>query len=222
MKKQKLIYAITIGGFSISLTVLILIVSFVLEEKSVDKHLSNIPNMYRVKQSGGNAQIPKCAYEPILSQAPVINFTPLFYDNWIKTMYQKEEKQAKAIQIFVAIVLILSCLGLLGLAEFLAVKRVKEIGIRKVNGAKISEIQTLLNRDFVKWVAIAFVIARPVAYYVMHLWLENVAYKTNLSWWIFALAGVLALEIALLTVSWQSWKAATRNPVEALSYERKF
>ena len=84
-------------------------------------------------------------------------------------------------------------------------KKTKEIGIRKVNGAKISEILIMLNIDFIKWVAIAFVIATPIAYYAMNKWLENFAYKTTLSWWIFALAGVLALGIALLTVSWQSW-----------------
>jgi len=95
----------------------------------------------------------------------------------------------------------------------------KEIGIRKVNGAKISEILVLLNRDFVKWVAIAFVIATPIAYFAMNKWLENFAYKTNLSWWIFALAGLLALGVALVTVSFQSWKAASRNPVESLRYE---
>jgi putative ABC transport system permease protein len=97
--------------------------------------------------------------------------------------------------------------------------RVKEIGIRKVNGARITEILILLNRDFVKWVSIAFVIATPIAWFSMHKWLESFAYKTDLSWWIFALSGVLALGIALFTVSWQSWKAATRNPVEALRYE---
>ena len=97
--------------------------------------------------------------------------------------------------------------------------RTKEIGIRKVNGARVAEILAMLNMDFVKWVMIAFVIATPVAYYAMNKWLENFAYKTSLSWWIFALAGLLALGIALLTVSWQSWKAATRNPVEALRYE---
>jgi putative ABC transport system permease protein len=97
--------------------------------------------------------------------------------------------------------------------------RVKEIGIRKINGARISEVMILLNRDFIIWAAIAFVIATPIAWYAMHKWLENFAYKTNLSWWIFALAGLLALGIALLAVSWQSWRAATRNPVEALRYE---
>jgi putative ABC transport system permease protein len=88
-----------------------------------------------------------------------------------------------------------------------------------VNGAKISEVLVMLNRDFVKWVVIAFAFAIPIAYYAMSKWLENFAYKTTLSWWIFALAGVLALGIAMLTVSFQSWKAATKNPVESLRYE---
>lgn len=110
-------------------------------------------------------------------------------------------------------------MGLYGMITYMVEKRIKEIGIRKVNGAKISEILVLLNRDFLKWVAIAFVIATPIAYYAMYKWLENFAYKTELSWWIFALAGLLALGIALLTVSFQSWMAATRNPVEALRYE---
>jgi putative ABC transport system permease protein len=91
--------------------------------------------------------------------------------------------------------------------------------VRKVNGARVSEILFSLNSGFIKWVGIAFVIAVPVAWYVLHNWLRNFAYKTDLSWWIFALAGLLALGIALLTVSWQSWRAATRNPVEALRYE---
>ena len=110
-------------------------------------------------------------------------------------------------------------MGLFTLARFAAESRTKEIGVRKVNGARISEVMVMLNKDFIKWVTIAFVIACPIAWYAMHRWLESFAYKTELSWWIFALAGVLALGIALLTVSWQSWKAATRNPIEALRYE---
>jgi putative ABC transport system permease protein len=121
--------------------------------------------------------------------------------------------------LFSFISILIACFGLFGLVSFIANRKVKEIGIRKVNGAKVSEILTMLNKDFVKWVVIAFVIAAPIAYYAMNKWLENFAYKTNLSWWIFALAGLLALGIALLTVSWQSWRAATRNPVEALRYE---
>lgn len=114
---------------------------------------------------------------------------------------------------------IIACVGLYAISFFTIIKRTKEIGIRKVNGAKVSEILTLLNKDFIKWVALAFLVATPIAWLAMNKWLENFAYRTNLSWWIFALAGILALGIALLTVSWQSRWAATRNPVEALRYE---
>jgi putative ABC transport system permease protein len=113
----------------------------------------------------------------------------------------------------------LSMIGLFAISYQSSRYRTKEIGIRKVNGAKISEVMVMLNKDAVKWLATAFVIACPIAWYVMHRWLEDFAYKTDLSWWIFAMAGLLALGIALLTVSWQSWKAATRNPFEALRNE---
>jgi len=136
-----------------------------------------------------------------------------------QSMYEKEEKLAGSITFFSLIAIVLTCMGILVQIFMICLNRVKEIGIRKINGARISEVMVMLNRDFVKWVAIAFVIATPIAWYVMNKWLENFAYKTELSWWIFALAGVLALGIALLTVSWQSWRAATRNPVEALRYE---
>jgi putative ABC transport system permease protein len=142
-----------------------------------------------------------------------------FYDTQFQAMYEKEDKLAKSITFFSIIALVLTCMGILGQIFMISLNRTKEIGVRKVNGANISEILAMLNKDFVKWVAIAFVIATPLAWYAMNKWLENFAYKTELSWWIFALAGLLALGIAMLTVSWQSWKAATRNPVEALRYE---
>ncbi|HAX93883.1 MAG TPA: ABC transporter permease, partial [Bacteroidales bacterium] len=97
--------------------------------------------------------------------------------------------------------------------------RTKEIGIRKINGARISDILTLISSDFFRWMIIAFIIAVPAAGYAMFRWLEAYAYKTELSWWIFALSGLLVIAVSLLTVSWQSWRAATRNPVEALRYE---
>ncbi len=142
-----------------------------------------------------------------------------FLDDFLNQLYAKEEKMSRFIEFVTIWTILLSVTGLLGLIIFISRDRVKEIGVRKVNGATVSEVIVLLNKDFVRWVAIAFVIATPIAYYAMNKWLENFAYKTNLSWWIFALAGLLALGIALLTVSWQSWKAATRNPVEALRYE---
>jgi putative ABC transport system permease protein len=142
-----------------------------------------------------------------------------FLDEQLDYQYRAEEKQAQLITIFCFISIIVSLIGLLGLISLLSEYRVKEIGIRKVNGATIFEILSMLNKGFAISVIIAFTIACPIAYYVMSKWLENFAYKTELSWWVFALAGVLALGIALITVSWQSWRAATRNPVEALRYE---
>lgn len=143
----------------------------------------------------------------------------MFYDDFFQSMYAKEEKFASSITFFSLIAIALTCMGILGQIFMITLNRVKEIGIRKINGAKISEVLVLLNRDFLKWVAVAFVIATPLAWFAMNKWLENFAYKTTLSWWIFALAGLLAMGIALLTVSFQSWKAATRNPVESLRYE---
>ncbi len=142
-----------------------------------------------------------------------------FQDDLFNQQYKSVEQFSMLVGIGGMIAILIACLGILGLSISLAEQKIKEIGIRKVNGAKISEILAMLNSDFVKWVVIAFVIATPIAYYAMNKWLESFAYKTPLSWWIFALAGLLALGIALLTVSWQSWKAATRNPVEALRYE---
>jgi putative ABC transport system permease protein len=98
-------------------------------------------------------------------------------------------------------------------------QRTKEIGIRKVNGATISEVLGMLNKRFLFWVVAAFIIAVPLTYYAMKKWLETFAYKTELSWWVFVLGGLVVLLVALATVSWQSWRAATKNPVEALRYE---
>jgi putative ABC transport system permease protein len=142
-----------------------------------------------------------------------------FFDEAIRIMYQSELRFRRIFSLFALCAIVICCLGILAMSIFASQRRVNEIGIRKVNGAKIYEIMLMLNEDFVKWVGIAFVIACPVAWYTMHKWLESFAYKTGLCWWIFALAGLIALGIALITVSWQSWRAATRNPVEALRYE---
>ncbi|HEY5510050.1 MAG TPA: ABC transporter permease [Prolixibacteraceae bacterium] len=150
---------------------------------------------------------------------PGFTFEYQFLDVAYQKLYEAEERVSALSKYFAGIGILISCLGLFGLAAYSSEQRLKEIGIRRVNGAQIAEVMILLNKDFVKWVAIAFVIATPISWYVMHRWLESFAYKTELSWWIFAMAGLLAMVIALLTVSWQSWKAATRNPVEALRYE---
>jgi len=142
-----------------------------------------------------------------------------FVTNHVLKLYQPEKNLADTLNIFSMIAIVIACMGLFTLTILTMNQRTKEIGIRKVNGATVSEILIMLNMDFIKWVAIAFIIATPIAYFAMSKWLENFAYKTELNWWIFALSGVLVLAIALLTVSWQSWRAATRNPVEALRYE---
>ncbi len=142
-----------------------------------------------------------------------------FHDEVLEKHYTKDQQAKRLLLVLTFIAIAIACVGLYAISFFSILKRTKEIGIRKVNGAKIWQVMLMLNMDFVKWVAIAFVIATPIAYYAMDKWLQNFAYRTQLSWWVFALAGLLALAIALLTVSWQSWRAARRNPVEALRYE---
>ena len=113
----------------------------------------------------------------------------------------------------------IACLGLFGLAAFITEQRTKEIGIRKAVGASVTGIVVLLSKEFTKWVIIANVAAWPVAYYIMNNWLNNFAYRVNLDWGIFVLAGVIALTIALVTVSLQTIRAAKANPIKSLKYE---
>lgn len=142
-----------------------------------------------------------------------------FTNDILNQIYKNDIRFSKIIGVLAAIAILIASLGLFGLSLLISKQKTKEIGVRKVTGARVGDIVVFLNRDFVKWVVIAFFIATPIAWLVMNRWLERFAYKTPLSWWVFALAGALALGIALLTVSWQSWRAATRNPVEALRYE---
>ena len=136
-----------------------------------------------------------------------------------KDIYKKELQLKRLLEAFTVIVLFICLLGMIAISLFITESKTKEIGIRKVNGATIKEIMLMLNKDFVKWVLIAFIIAIPITYYIMSKWLENFAYKTNLSWWVFALAGMFTLIVSLLTVSWQTYKAASKNPVESLRDE---
>lgn len=152
-----------------------------------------------------------------ISPETVVEVT--YLTDQINQFYQREQNQAKLITAFSLLSISLAVMGLFGIVLITISKRTKEIGIRKVNGARVTEVVGMLNKDFLKWVMIAIAVATPLGWYAMHKWLENFAYQTGLSWWLFAVAGVLALAIALLTVSFQSYKAATRNPVEALRYE---
>jgi putative ABC transport system permease protein len=146
-------------------------------------------------------------------------FEYFFLDDYFNAQYQSHIQFNRCFILFSFMSIIISILSLLGIVIMRANARIKEIGIRKVNGARTWEVLSLLNKDFMKGVVVSILIATPIAYYAMYKWLSNFAYKTELSWWIFALAGLLALGIALLTVSFQSYKAASRNPVESLRYE---
>lgn len=142
-----------------------------------------------------------------------------FLDQDLNKMYLSDQRTNKIAAIFSVLAIFIACLGLLGLATYVTEQRTKEIGIRKVLGASVPEIVTMLTKEFTRWVVIANIIAWPAAYYFMNKWLQDFAYKADLSIWIFILAGLLALIIALLTVSINAIKAATANPVKSLKYE---
>ncbi len=146
-------------------------------------------------------------------------FTYAFMDELVGKTYQAEQKVGIILNIFTLLTIFIACLGLFGLATFTAEQRTKEIGIRKVLGASVMGIAGLLSKDFLKLVLVACVLSFPLAWYATNQWMENFAYRIDISWWVFALAGVLALLIALLTVSFQAVKAALANPVKSLRSE---
>ncbi|MDP9041381.1 MAG: FtsX-like permease family protein, partial [Bacteroidota bacterium] len=142
-----------------------------------------------------------------------------FLDDKIESFYKQENQLAQLYKIFAAIAIFLSCLGLYGLASFMAVQRIKEVGIRKVLGATAGSIVYLFSKEFIMLIAIAFAIAAPIAWYYMHQWLQDYVYRINISWWLFAAGGLVAIIIALVTISFQAMKAAMANPVKSLRTE---
>jgi putative ABC transport system permease protein len=146
-------------------------------------------------------------------------FNYTFLDDTYNKLYNSEEKTGQMATIFSLLAIYIACMGLFGLAAFTAEQRTKEIGVRKVLGASVSNIVQLLSKEFVKWVLLANIIAWPIVWYAMNKWLENFAYKIEIGWWVFILAGGIALIIALFMVSYQAIMAATANPVESLRYE---
>jgi len=232
IQKSKLNSAINILGFSLGIAACLFIFLFVKQETSFDDFHLNGNRIYRVigaDHSKDGISTTGFTWFPtapdMKDNIPGIRaFCRVTAEEPVKCYLGKEIHKIDRFRFadenfFSLLAVLIALVGLFGLTVFTTQTRIKEIGIRKVNGARVSEILAMLNKDFVKWVIVAFVVATPVAYYTMHRWLENFAHKTELSWWIFAVAGLLALGIALLTVSWQSWRAATRNPVEALRYE---
>jgi putative ABC transport system permease protein len=150
---------------------------------------------------------------------PDYPFEYKYIGSMYRSVYRSELVQTMLMTVFTVMALLICAMGMLGLTLMTIQRRVKEVGIRKIHGAGITDIIMLLNRDLIRWVLVAFALSVPAAVFLMNRWLGNFAYKTPLSWWIFVLAGGLALLVTLVTVSVRSYRAATRNPVEALRYE---
>ncbi|WP_418638415.1 ABC transporter permease [Winogradskyella sp.] len=150
---------------------------------------------------------------------PAFPFEYNFVDDAFNAKFKSEQLVGKLSQLFALLAILISCLGLFGLAAYTAEQRSKEIGVRKVLGASVAGIVKLLSKDFLKLVGISIILASPVAWYVMENWLQNYAYRIEINWWIFVVAGVVAIVIAMLTVSFQAIKAAIANPVDSLKTE---
>ena len=191
------------------------------------------PTLFFVKALNGNVNWINIKIKPAtaMSQAlprieavfkklvPAAPFDYKFVDQDYALKFAAEERVSRLAGFFAALAIFISCLGLFGLASFMAEQRTKEIGVRKVLGASLFNVWGLLSKEFVLLVFLSLLIACPVAYYFMHNWLENYSYRAELSWWIFAAAGIGALLITLLTISFQAIKAATANPVKSLRTE---
>jgi ABC-type antimicrobial peptide transport system permease subunit len=150
---------------------------------------------------------------------PAATFNFRFFDESLAQLYEKDQQTATLMNTATGLTIFISCIGLIGLSLFTAQKRAKEISIRKVLGAGVTNIVALLSKDFVALIIIALFIASPLAWYFMHQWLQGFAYRIEISWWIFILAGIVALSIALITVSFQAIKAALVNPIKGLRTE---
>jgi putative ABC transport system permease protein len=177
-------------------------------------------NNLSVKFSGNNLAASLSYVENTWKKfLPEIPYQYTFLDENFDKLYQAEQRQGNIFTIFACIAIFIACLGLFGLSAFAITQRIKEIGIRKVLGADVSTIVTLLSKDFLKLVLIAAIIAFPVAWYFMHKWLQDFAYRISMPWWIFIIAGIIASVIALFTISFQAIKAAVSNPVKSLRTE---
>jgi putative ABC transport system permease protein len=172
-----------------------------------DKNLSNVKTTLSKIEAEWRKIFPETAFDYS------------FLNESIARLFEQEQKTAWLMNVAMGITIFISCMGLFGLGMFTAERRTKEIGIRKVLGASVVNIAGMLSKDFVILVLIAIVIASPVAWYFMNQWLRDFAYRTNISWWVFVLAGIAAVFIALITVSYQAIKAAVANPVKSLRTE---
>ena len=185
--------------------------------------IASFPNLFStlaIKLKGQDLQEAISGIRKSWEEAyPQEVFDYQFLDDQIANLYRKEDLQQKIILLAASVGIIISCLGLLGLVSLVTLQRTKEIGIRKVLGASVASITTLLSKDFIKLIFIAVIIASPLSWYFMNKWLQNFAYRIEVQWWVFAIAAILAILIALITISFQAIKAALANPVKSLRTE---
>jgi len=189
------------------------------------------PSFYRLNYNGVNTVNIKLAKQPATSEAlakveaVIKRYNPSgpFVYNFVDAQYEKkfgyEERIGKLSAFFATLAIFISCLGLFGVASFVAQQRTKEIGVRKVLGASVFNVWKLLSKEFIALVVISLLIAIPIAYYFMNKWLLNYEYRAPLSWWIFGIAGLGAIMITIITVSFQAIKTALANPVKSLRSE---
>jgi putative ABC transport system permease protein len=177
-------------------------------------------DLLSVKLDGSNVKKTLEAIETQWKiQYPDRPFSYYFLDEFYDRQYRADERFEALFLNFAALAILISCMGLLGLASYSIVQRTKEIGVRKVMGASVASIVGLLSKDFLQLVGLAFVIAAPLAWFVMHRWLESFAYKTAIHLWVFVVAALLSALVALATISFQSIRAALMNPVKSLRSE---
>ncbi|MEP6750110.1 MAG: FtsX-like permease family protein, partial [Bacteroidota bacterium] len=180
----------------------------------------NTPPVTAIRIKADNFSATVKAIETSWKQfVPARPFHYDFLDQMLTGMYQAEQRTQRIFTIFSVLAIFIACIGLLGLAAYATQLRVREISIRKILGASAGSIVGMLSKDFLRLIIISFVVAFPLAWWGMHTWLQNFAYHTAISWWIFLLAGSIAALIALLTISFQAIKAAFANPVKALRTE---
>ena len=198
----------------------------VIQPDSVIRHTENIsfevppqPRVSVLLKAGSTAQNIEVLRRAWKTVAPNQDFEYEFLDESIAAQYKAEQRTGSIVKIASTLSIFIACMGLFGLATLAVVKRTKEIGIRKVLGASVTSIVTLLSKDFIKLVAIAAVIAFPLAWWFMSDWLKDFAYRVDIQWWVFIVAGLLAAAIAFVTVSFQAIKAALMSPVKSLKAE---
>jgi putative ABC transport system permease protein len=184
------------------------------------KYVEDQPEFISVRVKPGNiSAILEKLKETWKSVPPGAELNYFFADDEISRQYEFVIQTGSLAAFFSVLAMILSCLGLMAMIMFVINRRIKEIGIRKVFGASVGNIHRLFTIQYVKWMILSFTLAAPAALYVMNKWLENFANKTIISWWILALAGIVAVSTALLTIFWLTWRAALQNPVDILRYE---